>query len=232
MKPAPASRHRRLGGHRPQANFRSKGFYRVVYSTALLERLGPAIRAKTLSAADRVGIVSDGASRRATRTGRPGCRPRRLNHAVLPRFGNALEVGSAGPAFALSYAGLQPTTATLSLLLNFADEDDFVVWDELASSLGNLRSVRKPTPSRAAPPPAQPFEHAVQPSRARPTQVRLVRTARGGRRRPQGPRPQPLRAAGEATRLGLWCPAKPRRSPVAQRTCVAQRRKDADGRRL
>ena len=43
------------------------------------------------------------------------------------------------PAFALSYAGLQSTVDTLSLLLNYVDEDNFVVWDEIASSVANLR---------------------------------------------------------------------------------------------
>jgi len=44
-----------------QANFRNKGFYRVQYTAEMLQRLGPAIRSKKLSAADRVGIISDGA---------------------------------------------------------------------------------------------------------------------------------------------------------------------------
>jgi len=46
-----------------QANFRNKGFYRVQYSAEMLQRLGPAIRFKKLSAADRVGIISDGTQR-------------------------------------------------------------------------------------------------------------------------------------------------------------------------
>ena len=29
--------------------------------------------------------------------------------------------------------------ATLTLLLNYTNEDDFVVWDELASSVSNMR---------------------------------------------------------------------------------------------
>ena len=34
----------------------------MLYSGQLLDRLGPAIKSKALSAADRVGVLSDGAS--------------------------------------------------------------------------------------------------------------------------------------------------------------------------
>ena len=126
---------------RLQANLRGKGFYRVLYTNGMLDRLGPAVRAKQLSAADRVGIISDGitdvlapralcvggATNEISLTGLRGC-----GGSTRRRWETA---------FALSYAGALPTVDTLNLLANYANEDDFVVWDELASSLGNLRCV-------------------------------------------------------------------------------------------
>jgi hypothetical protein len=42
-------------------------------------------------------------------------------------------------AFALSSAGLLATPHALTLLLAYENEDSFVVWDELASSVAHLR---------------------------------------------------------------------------------------------
>jgi len=50
-------------------------------------------------------------------------------------------VGLVNDAFALAYSGNSSTSQALSLLLAFGGEENSVVWEEISSSLSNLRSV-------------------------------------------------------------------------------------------
>lgn len=84
-------------------NMGQAGFYRVNYPSEWLERLGQAVKAGRIPAADRVGLVSD--------------------------------------AFSMSVSGKLPLPSVLSLLKNFGEESDYLVWGEISSQLAQMLSV-------------------------------------------------------------------------------------------
>lgn len=78
-------------------------FFRTAYSTELLSSLREPVSMKTLSSADRLGIVRD--------------------------------------LFALSEAGTIPTTDVLEFLSAYKNEDNYVVWVEIATGFARLEQI-------------------------------------------------------------------------------------------
>ena len=59
----------------------------------------------------------------------------------IPSLGTEDRVSIVNDAFALAVGGYSATTAALDLLTNYKTETEYIVWNEIVSRLGQLRSV-------------------------------------------------------------------------------------------